>query len=444
MRRKHLLTTTACSGSTVDGDGHLSRKELCEGLMKEGYTLDDIDKRLPNLLRSLDSDGNGEITKEEFVANLEMTKITTAGPKSCSALDSDATNSCPSAHLTMDPSSSIHYRIDREVDGREALKEVLQEEEEEEEEEELMAKSRHMSGSETHGQARDCNRHCNRDKEQLSSEERFVEEADDVARDTAARIRSLEEMVEQLAQAGPRSWAMPALKRQSPTGAKGAKNLARQVQELCSRTKSIKDRLVHLQLLWSESRTTPSEAYCTNFGTDHSTTSLQDSREEAETGLFASGIPLHCFESNNARVLEALTKADLDGNQVLDANEIVGAVEAYIKALKAASTHKAAVKKAPAPDRHEEVEEGSSASGIPLHCFESMDVTVLEALTKADLDGNQVLDANEIVGALEAYIKASGPRREEEIVVGTLQACMNAASTSTASTALSPSKTPSR
>ena len=31
--------------------------------MNEGYDLDNIDKRLPNLLCSLDGDGDGEITK---------------------------------------------------------------------------------------------------------------------------------------------------------------------------------------------------------------------------------------------------------------------------------------------------------------------------------------------------------------------------------------------
>ena len=49
---------------TVDKNGCLTRKELCQGLLNEGYEHDDISRRLPLLVSSLDNDGNGEITKD--------------------------------------------------------------------------------------------------------------------------------------------------------------------------------------------------------------------------------------------------------------------------------------------------------------------------------------------------------------------------------------------
>ena len=58
--------------STVDRDGLLTRKELCEGLIQEGYEKHDVEKRLPLLFGSLDKDGDGEITKQEFVDHLHM------------------------------------------------------------------------------------------------------------------------------------------------------------------------------------------------------------------------------------------------------------------------------------------------------------------------------------------------------------------------------------
>ena len=162
--------------------------------MKEGYDLDDIEKRLPNLLRSLDSDGRGEITKDEFVAHLNMNKITTAGPRSSKPL---VMNCCPSA-LTTTPPSSIPGGGDSEFDVREAPKE---------EEaaaggagaaaEEFLSQSCCKSNCETYGQ--DCGKDKAADQPSPApSEEEFVGEADDVARDTAARVRNLEDMVAKL------------------------------------------------------------------------------------------------------------------------------------------------------------------------------------------------------------------------------------------------------
>ena len=58
--------------STVDRDGLLTRKELWEGLIQEGYDKHNVEKRLPLLFGSLDKDGDGEITKQEFVNHLHM------------------------------------------------------------------------------------------------------------------------------------------------------------------------------------------------------------------------------------------------------------------------------------------------------------------------------------------------------------------------------------
>ena len=119
------------------------------------------------------------------------------------------------------------------------------------------------------------------------------------------------------------------------------------MQEICARTESIKERLLHLQRMWSASRGSSAlnQEYCPrrekeeeshliipSFGTDRSTSSAPDSHEEVERMedyvSSTSAIPLHSFESIDARVLEELIKADADGNQLLDAKEIVRALEA--------------------------------------------------------------------------------------------------------------------
>ena len=199
------------------------------------------------------------------------------------------------------------------------------------------------------------------------------------------------------------------------------------MQEICARTESIKERLLHLQRMWSASRGSSAlnQEYCPrrekeeeshliipSFGTDRSTSSAPDSHEEVERMedyvSSTSAIPLHSFESIDARVLEELIKADADGNQLLDAKEIVRALEACMMSA-GTSTSRSGTKKGQAPDSHEEVvEEGSCASAIPLQAFESRDARVLEELIKADADGNQLLDAKEIVRALEACMMSAG------------------------------------
>ena len=56
----------------VNKDGHLSRKEVWDGLMREGYDRENIERRLPLLFSSLDKDGDGVITKDEFLGHLQM------------------------------------------------------------------------------------------------------------------------------------------------------------------------------------------------------------------------------------------------------------------------------------------------------------------------------------------------------------------------------------
>lgn len=58
----------------VDKNGLLSRAELREGLLQEGYQEEDLVNRLPRLFSSMDKDGDGEITKEEFISHFEVNK----------------------------------------------------------------------------------------------------------------------------------------------------------------------------------------------------------------------------------------------------------------------------------------------------------------------------------------------------------------------------------
>lgn len=58
----------------VDKNGCLSRNELREGLMQEGYDDEEIQRRLPLLFNSMDKDADGDITKEEFVAHFDANK----------------------------------------------------------------------------------------------------------------------------------------------------------------------------------------------------------------------------------------------------------------------------------------------------------------------------------------------------------------------------------
>ena len=56
----------------LDGSGALSYAELHAGLIHEGFDSEDICKRLPSVFKNLDADGDGEISKEEFLKRWVM------------------------------------------------------------------------------------------------------------------------------------------------------------------------------------------------------------------------------------------------------------------------------------------------------------------------------------------------------------------------------------
>ena len=58
----------------VDRNGVLSRRELHAGLIKTGFTAKRIQSTLPLLFDALDTDGDGGITKDEFVVHLHRAK----------------------------------------------------------------------------------------------------------------------------------------------------------------------------------------------------------------------------------------------------------------------------------------------------------------------------------------------------------------------------------
>jgi Ca2+-binding EF-hand superfamily protein len=58
----------------TDKNGLLSRNELHDALMQEGYEFEDIVQRLPRLFSTMDNDGDGKITKAEFVSHFDVYK----------------------------------------------------------------------------------------------------------------------------------------------------------------------------------------------------------------------------------------------------------------------------------------------------------------------------------------------------------------------------------